>query len=79
MSASPSNRTAAQHNETGGTHGLDLIFWLLEKGPLGVAAIPAAAGLLGAGLALAIGLVSGVVPGIRAAKLTAVAALKEIG
>ena len=32
-----------------------------------------------AGLALAIGLVSGVVPGIRAAKLTAVAALKEIG
>jgi putative ABC transport system permease protein len=35
--------------------------------------------LLGAGLALAIGLVSGVVPGIRAAKLTAVAALKEIG
>ena len=35
--------------------------------------------LLGTGLALAIGLVSGVVPGIRAARLTTVAALKEIG
>ena len=35
--------------------------------------------LLGAGIALAVGLVSGVVPGLRAAKLTTVQALREVG
>jgi putative ABC transport system permease protein len=35
--------------------------------------------LLGAGLAMGIGLVSGVVPGLRAARLSTVAALKEVG
>jgi putative ABC transport system permease protein len=35
--------------------------------------------LLGAGLALGIGLVSGIVPGLRAARLTTVAALREVG
>ena len=48
---SASNRTASQHNETGATHGLNLIFWLLEQGPGVAASIPALAGLLGAGLA----------------------------
>lgn len=35
--------------------------------------------LLGAGIALAVGLVSGVVPGLRAARLTTVEALREVG
>ena len=35
--------------------------------------------LLGVGIALGVGLVSGLVPGLRAARLTAVAALREVG
>lgn len=35
--------------------------------------------LLGAGIALAVGLISGIVPGIRAARLTTVQALREVG
>ncbi len=35
--------------------------------------------LLGTGLALAVGLISGIVPGWRAARLTTVAALREVG
>jgi putative ABC transport system permease protein len=35
--------------------------------------------LLGAGIALAVGLVSGIVPGVRAARLTTVQALREVG
>ncbi|MEQ1634444.1 MAG: ABC transporter permease [Planctomycetota bacterium] len=35
--------------------------------------------MLGGGLAMGIGLVSGIVPGIRAARLTTVAALREVG
>jgi len=44
-------RLASQHNETGRTHGLTLIFWLIEKGIPAASAIPMASALLGAGLA----------------------------
>jgi cyclopropane fatty-acyl-phospholipid synthase-like methyltransferase len=56
-----STRRASEHNETGRSHGLTGIFWLLEQGPAVAAAIPVGAGLLAAGLASKHKLLAGLV------------------